>query len=627
MSMALGKNLITGRFNAAQTPIMKRVRKPRFVDNAVRHGEYSKVQDGFKVAAPTQSDFLPTHDRKYLLAEEDDTVRILHNPSDGHRYTGAIYTDSDKVTTSSTLPPLFVGSENINQSLVPSSIESSTKGTRYRIENLKGRDLSQVGFTNKTVHIAQKVGVGLRTSDLAIRVAKGTNSSLNGVVAPNPSATFVAQDFYGADAITALRFLSRHDNYNVRGDSFGNIYYVHQKRHGREHIISSTMVSEGSISEVSENVPNRVIVRGKARANNDDNVVQVDDRGPQSTGVNEIPGGIYAPTAITQASARAIGRKFLTMAKQATGGETLRGVFHASNIQPGDVISYRTKTGSQRKIVLSTQHNLTERKSELRINSVESSLEDIIQRFQESDISSSLSNNSERNRQFSTEEFTTAFGFNVKMAWRVDVREIKNRKQGMVMGKSRGIIRGRRELKSTGTLINHGGNSGVLINNGSGYAAGTTTAMVVDAVDPTAHFSVGDKVYTAAGNELGIATAVDGSAPYGITIGGGIAEAVTDNQPLYKNGYGAGTTTFTTDGTAASTSFAVGDWVYRSNGNKLGKVQSRGSTSITLAIKSPDFVLDNEELLLFPNNTMKEALNSHLKIGLTKGTYDSRRRG
>tara|TARA_R110002051_G_scaffold49930_2_gene97065 strand:+ start:1218 stop:2861 length:1644 start_codon:yes stop_codon:yes gene_type:complete len=547
--MALGKNLITGRFNAAQTPIMKRVRKPRFVDNAVRHGEYSKVQAGFKVAAPTQSDFLPTHDRKYVLEEEGDTIRILHNPSDGHRYTGTVYSDSDKVTTSSNLPPLFVGSDNIGQALVPSSIESSTKGTRYRLENLKGRDLSQIGFTDRTVHIAQKIGIGLRTSDLAIRIAKGTNSSLNGVIVPNPSSTFVAQDFYGTDAITALRFLSRHDNYNIRGDSFGNLYYIHQKKHGREYTISSTMVSEGSVSEVSENIPNRVIIRGKARANNDNNVIQVDDRGPQAKGINEIPGGIYAPTAVTQNSARAIGRRFLSMAKQTTGGETLRGVFHASNIQPGDVISYRTRTGNQRKIVLATQHDLSKRKSELKINSVESSLEDIIQRFQESDISSSLNNNSERNRQFSTEEFSTSFGFKMKVSWQLDVREVKNRKQGMTVGKARGTIRGRRELKSTGTLI----------NSGAGYAIGTTS--------------------------------------------------------------------FTTDGIAASTSFAVGDWVYRGNGNKLGKVASRTTTNVTIAIKSPDLVADNEELFLFPNNTMKEAFNSHLKIGLNKGTYDSRRQG
>jgi hypothetical protein len=547
--MALGKNLSTGRFNAAQTPVMKRVRKPRFVDNAVRHGEYTKVQAGFNVAAPTSSDFLPTHDRKYLLAEENDTIRILHNPSDGHQYTGAIYTDSDKVTTSSTLPPLFVGGEDYKQALVPSSIETSTKGTRYRIENLKGRDLSQIGFTDKTVHIAQKVGVGLRTSDLAIRVAKGTNSGLNGVIVPNPSATFVAQDFYGTDAVTALRYLTRHDNYNVRADSFGNIYYVHQKKHGREHIISQNMVSDGSVKEDSESVPNRVIVHGKSRANNDENSIQIDDRGAQASGINEIPGGIHAPTAITKSSARAIGRKFLSMAKQATGGETLRGVFHASTIQPGDVLSYKEITGSQRKIVLSTQHNITERKSELKINSVESSLEDIIQRFQEGDIASTLNQNSERNRQFSTEEFSTGFGFDVRVTWQLDVREVKNRQQGIVVGKERAVIHGRKELKSTGTLINNGG------------------------------------------------------------------------------GYAIGTTSYTVDGTAATSSFAVGDWVYRGNGNKLGKVASRTTTNVTIAIGAPDLVGDNEELFLFPNNSMKESLNSHLKIGMSKGNYNSRRRG
>ena len=92
-------------------------------------------------------------------------------------------------------------------------------------------------------------------------------------------------------------------------------------------------------------------------------------------------------------------------------------------------------------------------------------------------------------------------------------------------------------------------------------------------------------------------------------------------------GYAIGTTSYTVDGTAATSSFAVGDWVYRGNGNKLGKVASRTTTNVTIAIGAPDLVGDNEELFLFPNNSMKESLNSHLKIGMSKGNYDSRRRG
>ena len=133
--MALGKNLATGRADAAQNAIMKKVRKPKFVDNGVRHGEYTKQQSGFLVKAPTSSDFMPTHDRKYSLIEEEDTIRLLHNTSDGHRYTGDIFVNEEKVSkvTDATLPPLIIGADNPDQALVPASIEASNKGSRYRL--------------------------------------------------------------------------------------------------------------------------------------------------------------------------------------------------------------------------------------------------------------------------------------------------------------------------------------------------------------------------------------------------------------------------------------------------------------------------------------------------------------
>ena len=83
--MAVGKNLATGRADATQNVIMKAVRKPKFVDNAVRHAEYTKQQSGFLVKAPTSSDFMPTHDRTYSLIEEEDTIRLVHTVSKGHR--------------------------------------------------------------------------------------------------------------------------------------------------------------------------------------------------------------------------------------------------------------------------------------------------------------------------------------------------------------------------------------------------------------------------------------------------------------------------------------------------------------------------------------------------------------
>jgi len=76
--------------------------------------------------------------------------------------------------------------------------------------------------------------------------------------------------------------------------------------------------------------------------------------------------------------------------------------------------------------------------------------------------------------------------------------------------------------------------SGVLINNGAGYAAGETGAMTVDTVDARLHFNVGETLYTATSARLGTITAI-GSAT-SVTVGGGISEAVIDDQPLFKHG-------------------------------------------------------------------------------------------
>ena len=562
--MAVGKNLATGRADATQNVIMKAVRKPKFVDNAVRHAEYTKQQSGFLVKAPTSSDFMPTHDRTYSLIEEEDTIRLVHTVSKGHRYTGNVFVNDEKLdkTSQSTLPPLIIGANNPEQLLVPASIETTTidatDGSKIRLGNLKGLELKQIGFTDKRVRIGQKANVGLRTTDLVSRLAKGSTNSLNGLTIKNPSGTFVAQDFYGTDGVSAMRFLAKHDGYKVSTDQFGNLHYSHQQKHTREHIITQTMVSEGSIETEGESTLNRVIVRGKPRANNDQNVVQVDDFGPQKDTVNEISGGIHVPTAITKASAKAIGRRVLAMTKKAKGNEKLMGTLMSSRVQPGDIISYETITDSDRKIVLSTRHYLTQKKSDININSVDGSIEDILQRFQEVDIGSSTRDNEERNRQFNQEEFATAFDYKFKITWRVETREVKDPTTGIVIGiPNRNTVHGRMHLKSTG----------ILINNGSGHAIGTTT--------------------------------------------------------------------FTTDGTNANSIFTSGvisaggadAFVYKANGNLLGKVSSATNTSVVIATASPHAVEDDEEVFQISIDSLPESANSHLKIKMNKGTFSSRRRG
>ena len=76
--------------------------------------------------------------------------------------------------------------------------------------------------------------------------------------------------------------------------------------------------------------------------------------------------------------------------------------------------------------------------------------------------------------------------------------------------------------------------TGVLINNGAGYAAGEAGALTVDNIDVRLHFNIGETLYTAAGARLGTITAIGGATS--VTVGGGLLAAVVDNQPIHKHG-------------------------------------------------------------------------------------------
>ena len=99
-----------------------------------------------------------------------------------------------------------------------------------------------------------------------------------------------------------------------------------------------------------------------------------------------------------------------------------------------------------------------------------------------------------------------------------------------------GVAHSASVIDTDANLSHHGGtvpsgvSSGVLINNGAGYAAGTTGAMNVDTVDATTKYAVGDRVYNSSGVNIGVVTAV---ASTSITIGAGTNVAVANNDALY----------------------------------------------------------------------------------------------
>ncbi len=109
--------------------------------------------------------------------------------------------------------------------------------------------------------------------------------------------------------------------------------------------------------------------------------------------------------------------------------------------------------------------------------------------------------------------------------------------------------------------------TGILIDNGSGYAAGTTTALTVSEVDARLHFNIGETVYAGALDslsEVGVITAIGGATS--ITIGGGTLVALGDDNKLSKFGPDQSAVTLH-DGTLAVSINETNSKVIFSNGN------------------------------------------------------------
>ena len=439
--MADAYNRTTGRFSEAQSTVMKRVRKPSFVDNAVRHAAYSSSSTKRVAAAPTRTDFQASSDKTYTLTEEDDSIRIEHTTSAGNRFRGGIFHDDDQFDAASTVPSLFINKHSPRERLAPYSIETATKGTRIRLNNLKGRSLNDIGFDGKTLQIAQPVSIGLRTSDLAERIVNSSRKTLSGFRISAPSNVFVAKDINNVDALTALRYLSRHDGFMTKSDSYGIASYIHQLRGNKSVYIHQDMVSGGISEENMDAAPNRVTVRGKSRAKNDDNVVQVDDIESQKDGVREVQGGIFAPTANNRNSSKNIGRKFLATAKRAKGAKMMTGTINSMQVEAGDVVLFQDINEKTQNMALRVRHNLTNRHSDIKVSSIEGSLEDLIQRAQEGDISSMFDGGQEENQQVTEKNYSVSASITVKTTWAIAIRQI--RPEGLIIGHpDRGLIRG-----------------------------------------------------------------------------------------------------------------------------------------------------------------------------------------
>ena len=465
--MAVIKNTTVGRFNTNVSEVMDHVRKPVFVDNAIHHARIDTRATGKSEVTIEKSNvttFQVTPERKYTSIERESALQISHFRTPGHRYTGNPFFQ-DGVLSDTNQPYLIYDSDQPSSRLLPSTNEASSIGRILNLKNMKNRTISDIGFSGSAVHFGQPIDVGLRTTDLAMKVGKdvvGDLASLNIGLPRKPSNTnktrkmhttkFLGQDFNGVNLKTALKFISRHDSRMVLLDKFGNLLYIPYKFSETSREVPQNLRMGGNKTDPVDDLPNRVAVKGRERALNDVVYALLDDGEKQSGEEGEIieaPDPIVDLSVSTLQGARRVARQILKANSLSSGAMKSDGHFALTDLRPGMSVNYK----NDNRVISEARHYLHTGLSDIVMLNIDTGLEGVLQGIQEGAVVS----NSATNPVKSTQQQTIELGFfgrvNVNITAYITQQGVastglllggvKGTKQRGMIGKSGGLPIGR----------------------------------------------------------------------------------------------------------------------------------------------------------------------------------------
>jgi len=390
--MTVIKNSTTGRYSTDASEVMTHVRKPVFVDNAVHFGRLSiQTTDKPKVTV-TNSNARTFHvmpERSYHIVEGEGGLQLTHTRTPGHNYTGLPFYRDNKIS-STNLPALFYDRENKNARLLPNSTTTATNGVGINLTNMKGRTLLDIGFSGTDVRVGQPVDVGFRTSDLAIKLTESVATGITSVNIARPrnvsnsgrrahSTRFIGHDFHNTNLMTALRFLSRHDNRMVMLDRFGSLLYVPISFSESTIELDSQTQMGTSVDSGIDNAVNAVTIQGLPLALNDEVVITVHDGEGQVEEIRQDVATITDYTVRTSLAARRVALKILKGQALQKGAISSKGHFGALGLRPGMVVTI----DDEPFFVTETRHMPLLDMTDLSLLSVETGIEGVLQGISE----------------------------------------------------------------------------------------------------------------------------------------------------------------------------------------------------------------------------------------------------
>tara|TARA_R110002020_G_scaffold417684_2_gene626894 strand:- start:1941 stop:3431 length:1491 start_codon:yes stop_codon:yes gene_type:complete len=407
-----------GRFDETLTNVMNDIRQPVFVDNAVHYAKVEPRSAGktrVTIEAINADNYDLATERTYSLVESESSIIITHTETDGHSLKSDVWSSNGK----NTVTDLLYSEDNPVDRIMKSTVTSTSNGLQLDLRNMKGRTLKDIGFRDERVHLAQGIDIGFRTTDLAVRLAQNVPDAITAVTTGSHitttrgsnnrrkvSNTFLASDFYGINLITALRFVSRHDNRVTMMNRYGVLNYVPFNHADVSRKIAGNIRFGQKKTNPIENIENRVTVQGKQIALNEDLILTMDDRSRQqskyNTDVLESVTPIFDESITSISRAKTVARQILKANASTTGSLQSRGHPNLWDARPGDIIEYDGK----RLTILEAQHRAGSALSDFTFLSVESGLEGVLQGIESGSVSSSSKRRPDKTNQITDENFS-----------------------------------------------------------------------------------------------------------------------------------------------------------------------------------------------------------------------------
>ena len=484
--MSVIKNTYTGRFDANVNEVMDHVRKPVFVDNAIHHAriDISGKKHKVTIEKNNASTYQTFHERSYKVVEGESDVQITHHTTPGHSYLGEPYLE-DATISENNKPVLLYNKNALSERLLTSTVEDSTIGSKLNLRNMKGQTLNDIGFTGEIVNIGQVVDVGLRSTDLAMKLGEDVADELNSVNISHPrvpsnsgglrrihSTRFIAQDFQDVNLITALKHISRQDNRIILLDKFGNLMYVPFMAQNSGRKIVGNIRLGGKVQDNVDDTPNRITVQGTKNALNDNNFYTLDDVQKQSGTAGEIRQSTIVTdlTVKDNISGRRTARKILKSNSINKGRISSGGHPYLSMIRPGMTVIYDGET----RLVSECQHDINKQQTNIVLLNIDTGIEGVLQDIADGSVVVGSIVNPQTAIQVVKEEFAFFSQFNLRATLATNIRRVGSDK--LIIGTS-----------SKATVINTTCDT----NHTSGLSDGSTTNVKHVTIGSTANLEVG----------------------------------------------------------------------------------------------------------------------------------------